>query len=419
MPAVSRARRIARDVIPDASHDRPLRPITRALISVSDKTGLIDFARALGGSRRRAGLDRRHPQGARRCRPRGAGRLRAHRLSRNDGRPRQDAASQGAWRPARDPRQCRTSPPRCARMASRRSICWSSISIRSRRRSRKAPTYDDCVENIDIGGPAMIRAAAKNHDDVAVVVEPDDYAARPGRACRARRRDDARRCARNSRPRPIARTAAYDAAISNWFAASSATTRRPSAPSAASSPRRCATARTRTRAPRSIARPNAASASPPRGSCRASSSPTTTSTTPTRPLNASPSSIRAAPRPAPSSSTPTRAASPKATSLLDAYRKALACDPMSAFGGIVALNRTLDADAARAITEIFTEVIIAPDATDGSDRDRRRQEEPAPARCRRPARSARRGPDRQDRRRRLAGAIARQCGGRRHAAARP
>jgi phosphoribosylaminoimidazolecarboxamide formyltransferase/IMP cyclohydrolase len=50
-------------------------------------------------------------------------------------------------------------------------------------------------------------------------------------------------------------------------------------------------------------------------------------------------------------------------SLIDAYRKALACDSTSAFGGIVALNRTLDADAARAITEIFTEVIIAPDAT--------------------------------------------------------
>ena len=49
--------------------------------------------------------------------------------------------------------------------------------------------------------------------------------------------------------------------------------------------------------------------------------------------------------------------------LLDAYRKALACDSTSAFGGIVALNRTLDAEAARAITEIFTEVIIAPDAT--------------------------------------------------------
>jgi phosphoribosylaminoimidazolecarboxamide formyltransferase/IMP cyclohydrolase len=50
--------------------------------------------------------------------------------------------------------------------------------------------------------------------------------------------------------------------------------------------------------------------------------------------------------------------------LVSAYRKALACDSTSAFGGIVALNRTLDAEAARAITEIFTEVIIAPDATD-------------------------------------------------------
>src|SRR5208337_1930099 len=49
--------------------------------------------------------------------------------------------------------------------------------------------------------------------------------------------------------------------------------------------------------------------------------------------------------------------------LLDAYRKALACDPLSAFGGIVALNRALDAAAARVMTEIFTEVIIAPDAT--------------------------------------------------------
>jgi phosphoribosylaminoimidazolecarboxamide formyltransferase/IMP cyclohydrolase len=50
-------------------------------------------------------------------------------------------------------------------------------------------------------------------------------------------------------------------------------------------------------------------------------------------------------------------------SLLNAYRKALACDPVSAFGGIVALNRPLEADAARAITDIFTEVIIAPEAS--------------------------------------------------------
>ena len=89
-------------------------------------------------------------------------------------------------------------------------------------------------------------------------------------------------------------------------------------------------------------------------------------------MNASASSIRRAPRPASSSSTPIPAASPKAPTSLDAYRKALACDSTSAFGGIIALNRTLDADAARAITEIFTEVIIAPDATEEAHRDHRR-----------------------------------------------
>jgi phosphoribosylaminoimidazolecarboxamide formyltransferase/IMP cyclohydrolase len=54
----------------------------------------------------------------------------------------------------------------------------------------------------------------------------------------------------------------------------------------------------------------------------------------------------------------------EAGNIVEAYRKALACDSTSAFGGIVALNRTLDAEAARAITEIFTEVIIAPDASE-------------------------------------------------------
>ena len=61
---------------------------------------------------------------------------------------------------------------------------------------------------------------------------------------------------------------------------------------------------------------------------------------------------------------PIPAASPKAADLVSAYRKAFACDTQSPYGGIIAVNRTLDADAARAITEILTEVIIAPDATE-------------------------------------------------------
>ncbi len=86
------------------------------------------------------------------------------------------------------------------------------------------------------------------------------------------------------------------------------------------------------------------------------------STTPTPPSSWRRNSIPPARRRSPSSSTPTPAASRKASSLTDAYLKALACDPVSAFGGIVALNRKLDAAAAAEIVKIFTEVIIAPDA---------------------------------------------------------
>ena len=81
----------------------------------------------------------------------------------------------------------------------------------------KGAGYEDCIENIDIGGPAMIRAAAKNHDDVAVVVEAQDYqavldelAANKGATTLPLRRRLAAKA--------YARTAAYDAAISNWFA---------------------------------------------------------------------------------------------------------------------------------------------------------------------------------------------------------
>src|ERR1700749_1815589 len=82
----------------------------------------------------------------------------------------------------------------------------------------KGADFEECIENIDIGGPAMIRAAAKNHDDVAVVVEAEDYqavldelATNQGATTLTLRRRLA--------AKGYARTGAYDAAISNWFAA--------------------------------------------------------------------------------------------------------------------------------------------------------------------------------------------------------
>ena len=95
-------------------------------------------------------------------------------------------------------------------------------------------------------------------------------------------------------------------------------------------------------------------------------------------------------------------------SLLEAYEKALQCDPVSAFGGVVALNRKLDAAAARKIVEIFTEVIIAPDADEDAMAIVAAQEEFAPAARRRPARSEGAGRHGAQRRRRPAGAGARQ-----------
>ncbi len=172
--------------------------------------------------------------------------------------------------------------------------------------------FATCIENIDIGGPAMIRAAAKNHADVAVIVDAGDYAVLLAELAQ---HDGATTLAlrRKLAAKAYARTAAYDAAISNWFADQLADP----APAYRAfgghlleplrygeNPHQSA-AFYRTPA-------SCGPASPPRGSCRASSSPTTTSTTPTRPTNASPSSIPSAPPPASSSSTPIPAASPRA-----------------------------------------------------------------------------------------------------------
>jgi phosphoribosylaminoimidazolecarboxamide formyltransferase / IMP cyclohydrolase len=114
-----------------------------------------------------------------------------------------------------------------AHSASRRSTCWWSTSTRSRRRWRAARTTRTAIENIDIGGPAMIRAAAKNHAHVAVVTTP-----RTTPPSSPRSRPTAARRPTRFRQRlaltAYARTAAYDAAVSAWLAeaAGEATPRR-------------------------------------------------------------------------------------------------------------------------------------------------------------------------------------------------
>ena len=188
--------------------------------------------------------------------------------------------------------------------------------------------FATCVENIDIGGPALIRASAKNHDFVTVVVDPADYeavldeiGAHKGATTLALRRKLAAKA--------YARTASYDSAIATWFAGAAGR----DLPRAADDCGRaraepCATARTRTRRPRSM--PTAASgrASRRRARSRARNFPTTTSTTPKPPMNVSPSS--ASPR-----WCVIKHANPCGVAIgadqYSAYLKAYACDPVSIY----------------------------------------------------------------------------------------
>jgi phosphoribosylaminoimidazolecarboxamide formyltransferase / IMP cyclohydrolase len=224
-------------------------------------------------------------------------------------------------------------------------------------------SYDDCVENIDIGGPAMIRAAAKNHADVAVVVDAADYGAvlsdlesfEGAVSLRLRRR---------LAQKAYARTAAYDAAISNWLAGEIGE----------ANPNFRALGGTLAEVMRYGENPHQSAAFYRTAESRAGVA--TARQMQGKQLSYNNINDTDAAYEAVAEFDPDRSAAvvivkhanpcgaAEGASLVEAYERALRCDPVSAFGGIVALNRALDAAAAKKIVEIFTEVIIAPDATD-------------------------------------------------------
>ena len=156
-----------------ASHPRR---ITRALLSVSDKTGLVDFATALAGY----GIELISTGGtAKALNDAGLTVLDVSELTgfpeMMDGRVKTlHPKVHGGLLAIRD-NQEHAAAMREARHQADRSRGGQSLSVRGDGR-RRAHAFDDCIENIDIGGPAMIRAAAKNHADVTVVVDPADYA---------------------------------------------------------------------------------------------------------------------------------------------------------------------------------------------------------------------------------------------------
>ena len=213
------------------------------------------------------------------------------------------------------------------------------------------------LEQIDIGGPAMIRSAAKNHAGVLVVVDPADYdgVVAAVRACEI---DPALR--RRLAAKAFARTAAYDAAITAWFA------KEADEPLPAVLP----LVLSRAAALRYGENPHQKAAlyrSPLAGTDIADARQFQGKPLSYNNLLDADAALQAVLEHAEPAAVIVKHANPcgaaTAATLLDAYRAALACDPLSAFGGIVALNRPLDGATAEAIAKLFAEVVVAPDAT--------------------------------------------------------
>ncbi len=219
-----------------------------------------------------------------------------------------------------------------------------------------------CLENIDIGGPAMLRAAAKNHDFVTVVTDPADYgalmeemAAHEGATSRALRERLATAA--------FAHTGAYDAAITAWLQG-----RRGEA-----FPPRLVVGATRRQVLRYGENPHQQAAlyavGPPQPGV-ASAEQLQGKELSYNNLNDTEAAFELVSEfQAPEFEKPAVAIIKHAnpcgvalgSTLADAYARALACDPVSAFGGIIAANRPLDGATAAAIAELFAEVVIAPE----------------------------------------------------------
>ncbi len=217
-----------------------------------------------------------------------------------------------------------------------------------------------CIENIDIGGPSLIRGAAKNHEFVAVLTDPADYApflaefaAEGGGTTLALRRRLAARA--------FARVAAYDAQIAGWMAAEEGESlpdplvvggRRVQRLRYGENPHQQAALYVG-----GAPRPGVATARQVQGKELSYNN-----------LNDTDAAFELVAEFDEPAVAIIKHANPcgvaRGADLADAYAKALACDPVSAYGGILAVNRPLDAASAAAMSKLFLEVVIAPSATE-------------------------------------------------------
>ncbi len=223
----------------------------------------------------------------------------------------------------------------------------------------KGASRDEIIENIDIGGPSMVRSAAKNHASVAIVTDPADYASvSSGSTTLTQRKALAAKA--------YAATAAYDSGIANWFATVDQGEMFPASMTVSGSlattlrygenPHQSAALYLSSGADRGIAQGtqvqgkelsfnnyNDADAALELVSEFRDGPPTVVIV-----KHANPCGVACG------------------DTLIEAYRAAFACDTVSAFGGIIAVNRPLDGPTAEAISGIFTEVVCAPDADEAA-----------------------------------------------------
>ena len=350
--------------MPDPAADGAVAPIRRALISVSDKTGLAAFAAALAAR----GVELISTGGT-------AAALRAEGLAVTDvsaltGFPEMLDGRVKTLHPAiHGPLLARRDD--AAHMAALAEAGFAPIDLLVvnlypfERVRAEGADYATSLETIDIGGPAMIRAAAKNHAALAVAVDPEDYPAILAALDETGGTDPGLR--RRLAAEAFARTAAYDAAIAGWLADEA----RLDAPR-----RRVAAAGRRASALRYGENPHQGAAFYADGSWRPGvgsarilqgKAPGYNNIADADAAFEAVAELDVFGEPA---CVIVKHANPCGAALgatpEEAFRRAFDCDRVSAFGGIVAFNRPVDEAAARAVSEIFTEVVIAPEAEEGA-----------------------------------------------------
>ncbi len=224
----------------------------------------------------------------------------------------------------------------------------------------KGAARDEIIENIDIGGPSMVRSAAKNHAHVAIVTDPADYAmvARGQTTLEERRKLAAK---------AYAATAAYDAAISQWF--SKVDQGEQFGPCRVMGTRLVSTLRYGENPHQQAALylPDGPHISGIAGAFQVQGKELSYNN-----YNDADAALElvAEFRDGPPTVVIVKHANPcgvaTGATLAEAYEAALHCDSVSAFGGIIAVNRPLDGPTAEAISGIFTEVVVAPDADEAA-----------------------------------------------------